>query len=196
MKKHFFPLALIVLVALTNMNVSAQPAAKTVSESGGTTTTSVTSEPIILETPTGKLYGTLQLPQSHSRVPVVLIIAGSGPTDRDGNSIALKGPNNSLKLLAEALAAVGIASVRYDKRAVGETGKMMQLAAEKAKIVLREEDLSFETFIDDAVGWGKLIRADRRFSSLTILGHSEGSLIGMVAAQRRSAQAFVSVAGG
>jgi uncharacterized protein len=46
----------------------------------------------------------------------------------------LKGPNNSLKLLAAGLAAQGIASVRYDKRGIGETGKAMQLAAEKMKI--------------------------------------------------------------
>jgi len=128
-------------------------------------------------------------------MPVVLIIAGSGPTDRDGNSPLLKGPNNSLKLLAEGLAAHGIASVRYDKRGIGETGKAMQLAAEKAKTPLREEDLSFENYIDDAVRWGNQLRADRRFSSLTVIGHSEGSLIGMVAAQRIGANVFVSIAG-
>jgi len=106
-----------------------------------------------------------------------------------------KGPNNSLKLLAEGLAARGIASLRYDKRGIGETGKSMQLAAKKAKITLREEDLSFETYIEDAVAWCRKLSADARFSSLTVLGHSEGSLIGMVAAERVSADAYVSVAG-
>jgi pimeloyl-ACP methyl ester carboxylesterase len=154
-----------------------------------------TAEPIALETPNATLYGTLELPQSRSKMPVVLIIAGSGPTDRDGNSPALPGANNSLKLLAEALAARGIASVRYDKRGVGETGKAMLAAVAKTKTILREEDLSFENYIDDAVRWGKQLRADRRFSALTVLGHSEGSLIGMVAAQRISADAFISVAG-
>jgi pimeloyl-ACP methyl ester carboxylesterase len=128
-------------------------------------------------------------------VPVVLLIAGSGPTDRDGNSPLFSGPNNSIKILAEDLAAQGIASVRYDKRGVGESGKAMQQAAEKAKITLREDDLRFENYIDDAVWWGKKLRGDRRFSSLTVIGHSEGSLIGMVAAQRMGADAFVSVAG-
>ncbi len=71
----------------------------------------------------------------------------------------------------------------------------MQLAAEKTKVTLREEDLSFETYIDDAVSWCKKLRADKRFSLLTVLGHSEGSLIGMVAGQRASAEAYVSVAG-
>lgn len=80
----------------------------------------------MLETPTGTLYGTLELPKSKPPFPVVLIIAGSGPTDRDGNSTARPapnvppGPNNSLKLLAGGLAAQGIASLRYDKRGIGE----------------------------------------------------------------------------
>jgi pimeloyl-ACP methyl ester carboxylesterase len=124
-----------------------------------------------------------------------LLITGSGPTDRDGNSPVFGGPNNSIKLLAEGLAALGIASVRYDKRGIGESGKGMQLAAEKAQIKLREDDLRFEAYIDDAVLWGRKLRGDGRFSSLTIIGHSEGSLIGMVAAQRMGADAFVSLAG-
>jgi pimeloyl-ACP methyl ester carboxylesterase len=81
--------------------------------------------------------------------------------------------------------------LRYDKRGIGETGNAMRLAAEKAKIVIREEDLSFETLIADAVSWGKQLSADRRFSSLIVLGHSEGSLIGMIAAEKIGAQAYV-----
>jgi len=193
MNKYSFLLALVMLITLTDM--SASSAQSTVQNGSRAAETTFIAEPITVETPTGTLYGTLVLPQSRSRVPVVLIIAGSGPTDRDGNLPIFKGPNNSLKLLAEGLAAHGIASVRYDKRGIGETGKAMMLAAAKAKIKLREEDLSFETYIDDAVAWCKKLGADRRFSSLTVLGHSEGSLIGMVAAQRVSARAYVSVAG-
>jgi len=195
MTKYFFVTAIVMLITLGDMAIaSAQPSVQNGFLNNRATET-LSTEPITLETPTATLYGTLTWPQSRSRVPVVLIIAGSGPTDRDGNSPLLKGSNNSLKLLAEGLAAHGIASVRYDKRGIGETGKAMQLAAEKTKRVLREEDLSFENFIDDAVWWCKQLRADRRFSSLTVLGHSEGSLIGMVAAHRTGAQAFVSVAG-
>lgn len=189
MKRHALVIALVMLITPTDINISrAQSNIQNRS-------TDTIAEPITLETPTGVLYGTLALPQSRSSRPIVLIIAGSGPTDRDGNSPLLSGPNNSIKLLAEGLAAQGIASVRYDKRGIGETGKAMQLAAEKAKTPLREEDLSFETYIDDAVRWGKKLRADRRFSSLIVIGHSEGSLIGMVAAQRIGADGFVSIAG-
>lgn len=196
MKKYSFVLALVMLITLSDTSISnAHSKVQKVSASKHAAETSFIAEPITLETPTGTLYGTLERPQSRLPVPVVLLIAGSGPTDRDGNSIVLKGANNSLKLLAEGLAAHGIASIRYDKRGVGETGKAMQLAAEKTKTVLREEDLSFETYIDDAARWGKQLRADRRFSTLTVIGHSEGSLISMVAAQRIGAQAFVSIAG-
>ncbi|HEU0176611.1 MAG TPA: alpha/beta hydrolase [Blastocatellia bacterium] len=145
----------------------------------------VTTEPIILETPAGKLFGSLEAPKSSAPPPVALIIAGSGPTDRNGNSPGIQGANNSLKYLAEGLAAQGVSSVRYDKRGV----------AESIKAATRQSDLRFETYIDDAVLWGKQLRADKRFSSVIIIGHSEGSLIGMVAAQKMNADAFISVAG-
>lgn len=191
MKRHFLVIATATLIMLTaTINSSAQSTIQ-----GHSAERTFIVEPITLQSPSGTLHGTLVRPQSRSRMPVVLIIAGSGPTDRDGNSPVFKGPNNSLKLLAEGLAAQGIASLRYDKRGIGETGKAMQLAAEKAKTPLREENLSFESYIDDAVRWGKQLSADRRFSSVTVIGHSEGSLIGMVAAQRIAAHAFVSIAG-
>jgi uncharacterized protein len=196
MNKYAVVIAIVILIMPTSLSI---PSAQTTVETGAPGTRALgptlISEPITIETPTGKLYGTLERPQSRAPVPVVLINAGSGPTDRDGNSAALKGANNSLKLLAEGLAAHGIASVRYDKRGVGETGRAMQLTAEKTNTAPREEDLRFETFIDDTVRWGKLLRNDRRFSTLTIIGHSEGSLIGMVAAQRMGADAYVSLAG-
>ena len=105
MKLYSFLLAFVMLI--TNTSAAETP---------------FIAEPLTVETPTGRLYGTLDWPPSTSAVPVVLIIAGSGPTDRNGNSPLLKGPNNSLKQLSDGLAAQGIASVRYDKRGVGETG--------------------------------------------------------------------------
>ena len=97
---------------------------------------------MILQTPTGALHGSLLLPASKPRYPIVLIIAGSGPTDRNGNSPAPSGPNNSLKMLAEGLAAQGIASLRYDKRGIGES----------SKAVGKEADLIFTDYIDDVSG--------------------------------------------
>lgn len=189
-------LILVTMITLAGFDVSsAQTSPKNVLRATISEDTGLVAEPINLVTPTATLYGTLERPQTRSRVPVVLIVAGSGPTDRNGNSPMLPGANNSLKLLAEALATRGIASVRYDKRGIGETGKAMMLAAEKTKTVLREEDLSFETYIDDAIRWARQLRSDRRFSTLIVIGYSEGSLIGMVAAQRIGADAYVSIAG-
>jgi uncharacterized protein len=144
------------------------------------------SEPVVLEAPGGRLHGTLELPaRGAAPYPAVLIISGSGPTDRNGNSSVIPGANNSLKYLAEGLAAEGIASLRFDKRGVAES-----VMAAKS-----EADLRFDTYIEDAVLWGQRLRSDKRFSSLVVVGHSEGSLIGMVAAQRLGADGFVSVAG-
>ncbi len=142
-------------------------------------------ERVQLATPTGVVHGSLLLPASGGPVPVVLLIAGSGPTDRNGNSAVLAGANNSLQLLARQLAARGIASVRYDKRGV----------AESASSGPSEADLRFDTYVEDAAAWVRQLDADRRFSTVSVVGHSEGSLIGMLAARQAGADAFVSVAG-
>ncbi len=92
---------------------------------------------------------------------------------------------NSLKMMAEAFAANGIASLRYDKRGIGESSKAMG----------SEADLRFDDYVNDAILWSKHLRADKRFSTLTIAGHSEGSLIGMIAAEGKNADGYVSLAG-
>ncbi len=142
------------------------------------------SFPDSLVTGSGTLHGTLLVPANRA-APVALIIAGSGPTDRDGNTPLLPGKNNSLRYLAEALAERGIASLRYDKRGIG-----------LSRVVgLNETDLRFDHFVDDATAWGRRLAADRRFSSVVIIGHSEGSLIGMLAAPAIPAAKVVSIAG-
>lgn len=65
---------------------------------------------VTLETQTGNIEGTLLLPPTGNNVPVVLIIAGSGPTDRNGNNPMMT--NNSLKMIAEGLSEKGIATLR------------------------------------------------------------------------------------
>jgi pimeloyl-ACP methyl ester carboxylesterase len=143
------------------------------------------SDSVVLRTPTGNIQGTLLTPSSPRPIPLVVIIAGSGPTDRDGNSMLLPAKINSLKLLAEGLAANGIASVRYDKRGVaGSVGAMTS-----------EANLRFTMYADDAAGWVTMFRADPRFSSIVIVGHSEGSLLGMLATKSAHADGYVSIAG-
>ncbi|HEX8563573.1 MAG TPA: alpha/beta hydrolase [Flavobacterium sp.] len=137
---------------------------------------------VTLHTKTGDIFGTLETPgTTGKKMPVALIIAGSGPTDRDGNNPMMK--NNSLKILASELSKSGIATLRYDKRGV----------AESISAVKSEADLRFEHYVDDAQQWIQLLKQDKRFSEVIVIGHSEGSLIGMMAG--RSADRFISIAG-
>ena len=143
-------------------------------------------EEITLNTQTGDIHGKLMLPESNTPCPVVIIIAGSGPTDMDGNSIGTGLTNNSLLYLARELAANGIASVRYDKRGIGKS----------SAAGTKEEELRFDHYIDDAAAWADKLAGDARFSKVVIAGHSEGSLIGMVAAKRNKAvKGYVSISG-
>ena len=126
--------------------------------------------------------GSLIAPESSRKV--VLIISGSGPTDRDGNSAMMGGKNNSLKYLAETLDSLGIASLRYDKRGLGEAGAS-----------IKEEELRFQDFVDDAIAMVHYLRAEEAFNEVWIAGHSEGSLIGLLAASESKADGFISLAG-
>jgi uncharacterized protein len=139
--------------------------------------------PIQLEIKVGTLYGVVDLPTGAGPFPIVVSIAGSGPTDRDGNQPGIR--NDSLKLLGQELAAQGIAVLRYDRRGIGQSRKTAP----------KEEDLTIEILADDVVEWIKLLRKDKRFSRIGIVGHSEGALVGALAAKSAPADAFVSLAG-
>ncbi|MEL6613547.1 MAG: alpha/beta hydrolase, partial [Bacteroidota bacterium] len=147
----------------------------------------VLAEDVAIETATGTLRGTLTWPADGERpAPGVVLIAGSGPTDRDGNSIMLPGKNNSLRMLAEALTTEGYAVLRFDKRGV----------AGSAGSTLAEVDLRVETFAGDVTAWGRWLRADPRTTdALTLIGHSEGTLVGALAAPVLNADGFVALAG-
>lgn len=133
----------------------------------------------------GELAVALQWPTGEvsAPVPVAILIAGSGATNKDGNTII--GENNSLKMLAEDLAAQGIATIRYDKRGVGEN----------AALIAKEEDLLFTSYANDVESIVKAVKEDSRFSDVHLIGHSEGSLVGMVAASTTKVDSIVSIAG-
>jgi alpha-beta hydrolase superfamily lysophospholipase len=130
------------------------------------------------------LSGSIITPKnSTAKIPVVLIIAGSGATDRNGNTAGAITANSSF-LLAEALGKAGIATARYDKRGIGKS------TSSKTEI-----DLRFDDFVNDAIALIKQLKADPRFSKVIVLGHSEGSLVGMLAAEREKVNAYISLAG-
>lgn len=134
------------------------------------------SEPIAVKTDAGTLYGELELPDSCKSCKVVLIIAGSGPTDRNGNSQSLQGKNNSLAMLAQGLKENGVASLRYDKRGIG--------LSEKAG--MKEADLTFDRFVQDAAAWINLLANDDRLGEIFVLGHSQGALIATLLANNKA----------
>jgi uncharacterized protein len=137
---------------------------------------------IQIQNDTIELFGTLTVPTPLvKKNPITLIIAGSGPTDRDGNNMGMK--NNSLKQLAEDLATAGIASIRYDKRGVAASTKQQ----------LKEESMRFDQMVEDAALWIKKIKSDKRFGKVTVIGHSEGVLVGSLIAN--DAHKFVAIAG-
>ncbi len=130
------------------------------------------------------IKGTLFSPEEvTNKTKLVILIAGSGPTNRSGNS-TMGGINNSLKFLAEGLAGNGIAVFSYDKR----------IFAQMIAKTLDEKTLSFEDFINDAKDVITYFKLQKKYSKIIIAGHSEGALIGMVAALN-TADGYVSLAG-
>jgi uncharacterized protein len=131
------------------------------------------------------LAGTLTLPRERSApVPVAVIIAGSGPTDRNGNSHLGPGMllrNNSLSQLAWRLAELGIASLRYDKRVLPATGGQGAPTGE-ASLAEYQKYIEFDNFADDAAAGAHSLKRDPRFSFVVLLGHSEGAGLAIRAA--------------
>ena len=133
--------------------------------------------PFTIQSGTMALPGTLTLPaKSKRQIPVALIVPGSGPTDRNGNSAgALRAQNNSnlYAILAWQLSNAGIASVRYDKRVLGDNLQKVDLPS-----------ITIDDFIADAIAGARMLLADRRFSKVILIGHSEGAELVLQAVNR------------
>lgn len=125
--------------------------------------------------------GTLLLPNKINKPNLAIIIAGSGPTDRNGNQNLLK--NNALKKLAEGLTEKGIATFRFDKRIVKQI--------RQGNIDL---NISFDDFVTDAVSILNFFKLKDYYNKVYIIGHSQGSLVGILAA-KEGADGFISLAG-
>jgi pimeloyl-ACP methyl ester carboxylesterase len=138
-----------------------------------TTNVSAAEIRLSIEGPSGALQGTLAAPDGGPKAPVAIIIPGSGPTDRDGNN-PLGVTAGMYRLLAEALAAKGVSTIRIDKR-----GMFGSSAAAADADNVRMTDLA-----DDVRAWGQ--EAQKRTSARCawLIGHSEGSLVALITAQQ------------
>jgi uncharacterized protein len=152
-------LSLLAAVALSTTALAASPSApiQTYVEAAG---------------PLGSLKGTMLAPGS-GRAPMVLIVPGSGPTDRDGNNpLGVKA--STYRLLADGLAARDIGTVRVDKR--GMFGSSAAVADGNA--------VTIDDYVADVQAWIAVIRKQTGVSCVWVLGRSEGGLVALAAAQK------------
>jgi alpha-beta hydrolase superfamily lysophospholipase len=130
------------------------------------------------------LFGSLLRPLNKNNYSAVLILPEAG-ADRNGNSVGQEIKPDTYRELAEALAAKGIASLRIDKRGVGES----------AKAINREDDLRFDTYVDDAVTWIKFLQTQPHVGCVAVFGHSESALVAALAAKKVRVCAIVEASG-
>ncbi|MDC1106265.1 alpha/beta hydrolase [Prolixibacteraceae bacterium] len=138
-------------------------------------------EEIIVSSKQVKIYGSLMTPNDKTKT-AALIIAGSGPTDRNGNSKFTQ--TNCLLQLADALAAHNIASLRYDKRGIGRSSFNM----------IDENMLRFDQFVDDAVAGIEFLKK-KKYTHIIVIGHSQGALVGTIAVQKKKVSALITLGG-
>ncbi|KJL81244.1 hydrolase [Klebsiella aerogenes] len=132
--------------------------------------------------PKGPLKGTLLTPNQKTTA-IVLIVPGSGPTDRDGNN-PLGVHASPYRLLAEGLAAKGFATLRIDKRGMFTSA----MAVEDANAV------TIADYVDDVRAWVKVLRRQMYNPCIWILGHSEGGLVALASAQEEDVCGVVLIA--
>ena len=126
---------------------------------------------VIIQSGDIKLKGILCLPDGDGPFPILLYVSGSGPIDRNENIPGL--PLNNSKIIAHHLAQQYIASLRYDKRGVGDSGGDFYSA-------------SHSDLVDDAVACTQFLQQQTSIEAAKIFvaGHSEGSIIAAQVATR------------
>ncbi len=138
-----------------------------------------------VKTRTYSLPGILCIPNNIENPPVALLLAGSGPNDKDETI----GPNKPLKDIATGLATLGIATFRYDKRTLTYSKELMKL---KGKVGLNEE------VIEDALSAIALLKKNPLLakSKITIIGHSLGAMCApLIAKKSKGVKTIILLAG-
>lgn len=141
-----------------------------------------TSDTLSIKSGEVNLHAVLSQPTINEDKCMALIIAGSGPTDLNGNQPGLQ--NNSLLYLSQALVENNVATLRFDKRGI----------AQSAYTGFDESELRIEDFADDVNTLLSYCK-DNGYKKIYVIGHSEGSLIGLLAVQKTNVSGFVSLCG-
>lgn len=132
------------------------------------------------------LPGTLTIPASKKKTPLIIFVQGSGNPDRNGNQAGTMIQIGYIKTLRDSLNAKGFSFYSYDKRSA-TLSNLDQLTK-----------ITFASITDDANVAIDNFKEDKRFSSIHLIGHSQGSLVGMLAINNRKDNAissFISIAG-
>lgn len=156
---------------------SRSPAAKSPSPTASSAAGSWVEDAVSFSVPDMTVYGTFRHPAGQGRpVPGALLIAGSGPTDRNGDSAVMPGHVDTLRNLAQGLSNDGVASLRYDKLGTGQTG-LGHYATDPTQVdvdAFHNEATAALNFLAGQSG------IDR--THLIVVGHSEGALYAMMLA--------------
>jgi len=128
----------------------------------------ITSEDILIMNDSIQLPGTLTYNANLKKQPLIIFVHGSGNVDRNGNQ-GMAASANYLKMLNDSLAQRDIAFYRFDKR-----------SATPSNIKFMMKDMKFERFVDDMNLVINKFKDDKRFSSISLIGHSQGSLVAML----------------
>lgn len=132
----------------------------------------------------GNVHGTLTLPNVKGKeIPVALIIVGSGPTDRDGNSTFMKFKN--IQMMSDSLVQMGITTLRYDKQGIGESKDALNTGT----------NFSVQDYIEDVKLWINFLENHKKLGEITLIGHSEGSFFAIMAAKEIPVKQVISIAG-
>ncbi len=143
-------------------------------------------ESVALDTPFGIVHGTFLVPDTEKPVAAVLLIAGSGPTDRDGNSEIMVENNDMLWHVAQQLREANIATLRYDKMGVGES---------QFSEGFEEKEYTYDDSVVVAQLLLEFLKADPRVDKVGVIGHSEGSLTALLAAAKTEVDFVISLGG-
>src|ERR1700722_14414677 len=136
---------------------------------------SLSEQPIEIDGPQGPIHGVLTQPNDRGAHPAVLIIPGSGPTDLDGNN-KFGITAAPYRMLATDLGAHHIAVARFNKRGIGSSAGAMRDV----------NDVTMQDYSADVGAWIRLLKTTTGNSCIWLLGHSEGGVIALLAAQRNA----------
>ena len=129
----------------------------------------IASKDILITNDSIQLPGTLTYSTNLKSQPLVIFVHGSGNVDRNGNQATMNANANYIKMLNDSLVSKGIAFYRFDKR-----------TATPSNMKFIMSNMTFEGFVDDINVIINTFKDDDRFSSITLIGHSQGSLIAML----------------